>query len=398
MKKLLFLRIWHITTILAVLLFVCGVIGFRETFDALTANTAINPLKILVLFISMTVLSVFLDETGFLKYLANAILKRCGHNQIKLFTIFYIVVSVITVFTSNDIVILTLTPFMCYFAKNAHINPVPYLVAEFVAANTASMLLIIGNPTNIYLATFGGINFFEYLCVMFLPTILAVLTAYFVMLGLFFKHLRAPSTGTPDDIKLERKPIVFFALFTLLFCTILLAFSSYLGLEMWVLSLVFALFICVFACFFARKELFKTAKRTPWTLIPFVLSMFIVVLALTHHGVTARLSEFFNHGNLIFTFGFASVLFCNLINNIPMSVLFAGIPAVTQSKGALYAVIIGSNIGAFLTPIGALAGIMWLGILKHNGVKFSFWRFVFYGFIIAVPTLLAALVGLLILI
>ena len=35
-------------------------------------------------------------------------------------------------------------------------------MAEFAAANTWSMMLIIGNPTNIYLATSAGIDFTEY--------------------------------------------------------------------------------------------------------------------------------------------------------------------------------------------------------------------------------------------
>ena len=52
-------------------------------------------------------------------------------------------------------------------AKNASINPIPYLAAEFVAANTWSMALIIGNPTNIYLVTAiktGIYQFFINIC------------------------------------------------------------------------------------------------------------------------------------------------------------------------------------------------------------------------------------------
>ena len=37
---------------------------------------------------------------------------------------------------------------------------------------------------------------------------------------------------------------------------------------------------------------------------------------------------------------------------------------------ALYASIAGSNIGAFLTPIGAIAGIMWMSLLKLQRVEF----------------------------
>ena len=71
-------------------------------------------------------------------------------------------VSVLTVFTSNDIIVLTFTPFICHFAKSARIDPLPYLVSEFVAANTWSMALIIGNPTNIYLMSGTGISFLSY--------------------------------------------------------------------------------------------------------------------------------------------------------------------------------------------------------------------------------------------
>ncbi|MFA5341368.1 MAG: ArsB/NhaD family transporter, partial [Clostridia bacterium] len=57
----------------------------------------------------------------------------------------------------------------------------------------------------------------------------------------------------------------------------------------------------------------------------------------------------------------------------------------------VYGSIIGSNIGAFLTPVGALAGIMWTSILKKHEIKYTFLDFVKYGIIISVPTILASL-------
>ena len=157
---------WVITLLGALVLIIFGLADVVVVGKALVADTAINPLKILVLFISMTILSIFLDELGFFRYLASVTLKKAKTGQMKLFLYLYLIVSVLTVFTSNDIIILSFTPFICYFAKNAKINPIPYLAAEFVAANTWSMALIIGNPTNIYLATAYGIDFIAYLKVM----------------------------------------------------------------------------------------------------------------------------------------------------------------------------------------------------------------------------------------
>jgi arsenical pump membrane protein len=58
---------------------------------------------------------------------------------------------------------------------------------------------------------------------------------------------------------------------------------------------------------------------------------------------------------------------------------------------SVFSVIIGSNLGALLTPIGALAGIMWMSILKHKGVHFSFGEFMKYGAIITGFMLIGAL-------
>ena len=69
----------------------------------------------------------------------------------------------------------------CYFCINAKIDPIPYVVAEFVAANTLSMFLIIGNPTNIYLASSYGIGFLNYIAAMAIPTLIAGLVAFFIL-------------------------------------------------------------------------------------------------------------------------------------------------------------------------------------------------------------------------
>ena len=150
---------WIVTLIGAVAVFLSSSTNIKTVWSALIADSDINPLKILVLFLSMTVLSVFLDEVGFFGKLANMVLTKNKAGQKGLFFSLYALVSVLTVFTSNDVIILSFTPFICYFAKNAKISPLPYLASEFVAANTWSIALIIGNPTNIYLASSAGIGF-----------------------------------------------------------------------------------------------------------------------------------------------------------------------------------------------------------------------------------------------
>lgn len=388
---------WVVTLIGAMLLLIGGVIDIGPLLSALVADTAINPLKILVLFISMTVLSIFLDELGFFRYLANLALERAGASQTKLFILLYVTVSVLTVFTSNDIIILSFTPFVCYFAKNAHINPIPYLAAEFVAANTWSMALIIGNPTNIYLVTAAGGDFVSYLKVMLLPTLVSGSVACACLFLLFRKKLSAPISASPEKVTIEDKPLLWVGIIHLVLCTLVLALGSYLGIEMWLVSLasVVSLFLFNIAASIKRKKaptlLLSCLKRAPWDLIPFVISMFVIVEALGITGVTGEIFRLLGADMPVWKYGISSFLASNLINNIPMSVLFSSILENLTSDTAVYATVVGSNLGACLTPIGALAGIMWSSILREQNLKFGYCDFLKIGVTVAIPALIAAL-------
>lgn len=398
LKKVAVDTYWLITLAGAVILLCTGLADAKEVGKSLIADTAINPLKILVLFISMTVLSIYLDELGFFRYLASVVLKKAKTGQMKLFIYLYLIVSVLTVFTSNDVIILSFTPFICYFAKNAKISAIPYLAAEFIAANTWSMALIIGNPTNIYLATSYGIDFLNYLKYSIAPTICAGLTAFLMLFLLYRKKLKAPIEGEAEEVVIKDKLLLWIGIAHLGVCTLLLAIGSYIGLEMWIVSAsaVGCLFITTLIVAAVRRQkpvqLSGCLKRAPYQLVPFIISMFVLIIALNQQGITSSLAKFFTNDNAILKYGTLSFLTCNIINNIPMSVLFSSIIQMAEvGLPAVFATIIGSNIGAFLTPIGALAGIMWSSILTKHGEKFNYVDFIKMGVVVSIPTLFAAL-------
>ena len=82
-----------------------------------------------------------------------------------------------------------------------------------------------------------------------------------------------------------------------------------------------------------------------------------------------------------------------------MSILFSNLISGLNGKAYLegvYSSIIGSNIGAIFTPIGALAGIMFSSLLNKHDIRFSFLNFIKYGSIISIPTLVISLLFLMI--
>ena len=397
---------WIVSLIGALLLIIFQMIPIKDLFKSLTANTSVNPLKILVLFISISFLSIVLDELGFFNYISIKAINLVKNNQWSLFFIIYALVAVLTIFTSNDIVILTFTPFICYFAKKGKINPIPYLVMEFINANTYSMLLSIGNPTNIYLSSSFNISFITYFIKMLPSTLFASLASLLVLIILFRRDLNKPIENIKiEEIPLKNKRLIIINLIHLALATILLAISNYINLEMWLIALFCALSLFIFVLIHTIKNhdsLIKySIKRLPFNLIPFLISMFTIVLCLNYQGVIAKIANLFinlshNKYQTSATYLISSTIACNLINNIPMTIFFSNIIESAQPiflNNAIYATIVGSNIGAYLTPIGALAGIMWMSILKNQEIEYNFLSFIKYGIIIVPVVIIFAYLG-----
>ena len=395
---------WLIALLGAIILVCTTLCPIGEIGASWASKTAVNPIKILILFFSMTILSIYLDELGLFKHLASVAVNKAKGHQNVLFFILYFLVAILTIFTSNDIVILTFTPFICFFCKHAKIKALPYLIAEFAAANTWSMMFIIGNPTNIYLATAAGITFIGYFKVMWIPTIAAGLVELSIIYLLFRKSLKEPINNDEKVIApIESKADLIVGTLHLFVCLTFLIISPYIGFEMWLIALICALSLLVFSLIIriiTKREwiyLSDCFKRLPYQLVPFILSMSIVVIALNYQGVSSKIGELLNNGILILNYGASSYLLSNVINNIPMSILFSNIPTALTNGDylkATFSSIIGSNIGAFLTPIGALAGIMFSNLLSKYDMKFTFLDFIKYGSIVSVPVLAVSLLSL----
>ena len=381
-----------ICAILFVILKIAPLESIKDTF---LTNSSINPLKIVVLLLSLSFLSIYLDELGFFRYLASVALARGNKNQFKLFIKLYILISILTIFTSNDIIILTFTPFIIFFAKNSKISPLPYLIGEFIAANTWSMFLLIGNTTNIYLSTFASISFFEYVKVMAVPTICCGLVSLGMLLLIFKNELKKEITPNQEVVKLRHKYLLADGIGFLIVCIILLSISSYIHLEMSYITLI-CMLLCLISslvmCLIKKahyKYLYRALKRLPYEVVPFLLSMFILVLGLQNIGITDDIIKVLSKFNSTFSYGISSTLLSNIMNNIPSSILFASLSS--NNLNAVYASIVGTNLGAFLTPLGAIAGILFTNLCENSDVHISFLKFSKYGIMIEIPSLLTTL-------
>ncbi len=394
----------------AVTLLLFFTFGRESVVNGIIGTPTIKPYSILILFMSLAYICGSLDLTGFFDYLALLAARAAGNSGKRLFVYFFLLSSVLTLFTSNDIVILTMTPIICYCARNTDADPIPYLVAQFFAANIWSVALYIGNPTNIIVAQAYGLTFLEYSKWMAVPTLVAGATCFALLWFIFRKRIpdkiKAPTVSPEEALKDKNGAI--FGIVCFLICLVLLGVSEWIPVEIWVIP--FAVFLImlgrdIYVHYLSSRQLkglvthLPAMRLMPWKVVPFAIGSFIMVENLScagwieiFAGGLAQVSTGLIPATI--EMGFLSSLVANLVNNQPMTILFTriledssfAVPDLAK-RGSMFALIMGSNFGANFSFMGALAGLMWVKICADKGVKITLKEFAKYGAII-MPTLI----------
>jgi len=145
-------------------------------------------------------------------------------------------------------------------------------------------------------------------------------------------------------------------------------------------------------------------REVPWSLFPFVWGMAAIVRGVEHAGLTTELARFvLGHsggsvGDLVAAGGI-SALGANLFNNIPMTLVMLGVlagGARPELGGLVAATLIGVNIGPALIPVGSLATILWLAIVRRRGIDVPVLQYLRIS-AVTVPLVLAAALAALVL-
>jgi hypothetical protein len=126
------------------------------------------------------------------------------------------------------------------------LDPVPFLISEFTAANCWSLTLYIGNPTKIIVAQAYRLRFFEYTEWMRFPSVAAGLGTLLTSLVVFWKQISTdiPVVERVDPRSFKRKLTngydALFGLVLLLICLACLVGTSFAAIPS---TLPFGIFI-----------------------------------------------------------------------------------------------------------------------------------------------------------
>lgn len=179
-------------------------IGRDEVYGGTISADNIEPLEILIFFITLAYIAISIDASGLIRYLAFKVLQKGGQVGHRLFFYLYSFFFVLGSFVGNDPIILSGTAFLAYMTRVSSniVHPRAWIHTQFAVANIASAILVSSNPTNLVLAGAFGIKFFIYTANMVVPVVVTSIVLFPFLLYVVF----ADEALIPSAIKMHELP------------------------------------------------------------------------------------------------------------------------------------------------------------------------------------------------
>jgi len=293
---------------------------------------------------------------------------------------------------NNDAAILLLTPVVVALARRLyprHAGMTDALAfAVFLAPGVAP--LVISNPMNMIVAEYAGVGFNAYARVMAPISAVGALLTHAILRGYFRRVLSsAVAEGTTPAMPAARageRPAL------LLLVAVLIAYPMMAAMEapIWVVSLAGALSALALAARYRVASTRAVVRHVSVDILVFLWGVFLLVVGLRHVGLVDRLASVYASSGIA-TVGVVSAVGSALVDNHPMSLL--NMMALGHGEGSkLLAALVGGDIGPRLLPIGSLAGLLWMDLLRRSGVEIPTGTFFRLGALVLVPTLSVSLV------
>lgn len=354
----------------------------------LITTVFVDKIDIIVLIFTFGVLAEGLAESKVFEYISHTVVHYCNNNTRTLLLGLFIATSAVTLVTTNDIVVLVMTPILIDIAYRANIqNMKLLLLSQFVAANTLSMGLLIGSPTNIIVAETVGIGFIDYAGLMVGVAISAIIMSTVILLCIYEISSRTnllQSYSMPEtysDPEFERPPVtqqmkIWSGIFLGFVILVTIVTELHLSL-LWcsIPTIVVAIVYWMYADSHT-EHIHKPLKSLPYGVFFFGIVFFVFANAIGQTPVVSEIiypnitTEIQSPSTAIFSGLFGSGLLVNVFNDLPAAALVADYlsttPITTEPLKTVFlqAILIGLNIGAYVTQVGALAGIIWFNQMR----------------------------------
>jgi arsenical pump membrane protein len=392
----------------AILLFIGGVVPFNDILQIFKIVSGPS-----ITIISTIAMCIVLESIGVFRWAASNLVKRAKGSGTKLFIHIMGLCFFMTIFFNNDGSILITTPIIIHIISMLNLKPhqkLPYLFAGVFIATSASLPIGVSNIANLIGLKMVGLDLVSYTHFAFVPSMIGIATLSLLLYLLFkkdipmkiltlndhsIKMLEAkqkqgvsvhPLSGVPQTPEPINWPLFRICIFLVIFIRGSYFVLPAFGISIEVIAIAGAIVLIAIRWISLKVGVLDVIKKAPWHILIFAFGMYVTVYALNNTGVPALfvgvLGEVMRENlvNASFIAGILISVLSNVMNNLPSvmlgTLIISDMGMDLQTLQVSYiSIIIGSDIGALLSPMGTLATLLWMFVLRKNGIDISWSRY-----------------------
>jgi Na+/H+ antiporter NhaD/arsenite permease-like protein len=304
-----------------------------------------------------------------------------------------IMTGLLSAFVENVATVLVMAPIALALSDKMKVDARYFMMGLAVMSNLQGTATLVGDPPSMIFAGFAGYSFNDFffkdgkLSVFFAVQVGMIVGAIFFYF--FYKGMKNEKVDLPDTTVKTWFPTILLVVLVVGLATISFLFEGFSILSG---GFVFALGVIgliwyVFIMKEPHADAMRLVKNLDWETILFLIGIFVIVGAVAEIGLLRDLSAFLANlvGNSVAA-GFivivlVSVILSGFIDNVPYIIVMLPVAAELSAGLGLrpelymFGLLIGSCLGGNLTPFGASANVVAVGMLKKRGtvIKFSDW-------------------------
>ena len=344
--------------------------------------------NVLMIYIGSMIIAALFIYSKVPARIADSIVEKSPGSGIAIIMILAMT-GIISIFVENVATVLVMAPIALALSKKLKLNPTYFLAGLAVMSNLEGTATLVGDPPSMIFASFAGYTFNDF---FFYGGRISIF--FFVQTGLiagcifFYMYFRNAREKTAVD----RTKVVSFVPAVLLVAMIAgLALLSFLHFDWQYGSGVYVMVLGIAGIVWyvlsqkkSGEEVRTLIKELDWETIFFLCGIFVVVGAISETGLLKEFAAFLadvTGGNKFFGFVLillVSILISGFVDNVPYIIVMLPVAAdLALNLGIhkelyMFALLIGSCLGGNLTPFGASANVVAMGILKKEGYPISF--------------------------
>ena len=383
---------------------VMALIGIINEENALEA--IYERLEIIFLLVGMMIIVHIISETGVFQWFAIKVAQLVRGEPFRLIVLLSVVTALCSAFLDNVTTILLMAPVSILLANQLKLDPFPFIISEVMSANIGGVATLIGDPTQLIIGSEGNLGFNEFLMntspMAIISMIILIANVYFlygrkmhVSRELKARIMELDSSRSLKDIKLLKEAMVIFSLVLAGFIL-----NNFIDKGLAIIALSGAIILVTLA----KREPKEVLNNVEWDTLFFFIGLFMMIRGIENLHIIDIIGEKLiditagNFNMALVAITWLSAGFTSIIGNVAnaatvskiVEVMIPSFEKIGNTQAFWWALSFGSCLGGNISMLASATNVVAVGAAGKAGCKIDFVKFLKFGAMISVQTLIAS--------